>query len=62
MNGAQAAVERRVWDGGNDLVQGFFDYGFYDLQIECNGKKFYVTFYYFKFIGFTFKFRFCITH
>ena len=63
VNSAQAAaVERRVEDGGEDLFQGFFDYGSYDLQIGCNGIKFYVTFNYFKLIGFTFKFWLCITH
>ena len=40
----------------------FFDYGSYDDQIVCNGKKFYVTLNYFKLIEFTFKFRLCITH
>ena len=56
MNGALAAVERRVGDGGDDLFQSFFDYGFYDLQIGCNGQKFYVTFNYFNYIRLTFKF------
>ena len=62
VNGALAVVERRVGDGGDDLFRSFFAYGSYDLQIWCNGKKFFVTFNYFKLIGFTFKFRLCITH
>ena len=62
VNGALAAVELRVEDGGDDLFRSFFDYGSYDLQIGCNGKKVYVTFNYFKLIGFTFKFRLCITY
>ena len=57
-----AAVERRVGDSGDDLFRSFFDYGSYDLQIGCNGKKFYEKFNYFKLIGFTLKFRLCITH
>ena len=47
---------------GDDLSWSFFDYGSYNIQIECNGKKFYVTLKYFKLIGFTFKFRLCITY
>ena len=62
VNGALAAVERRVGDSGDYLFRRFFDYGSYDLQIGCIGKKFYVTFNYFKLIGFTVKFRLCITH
>ena len=62
VNGALAAVELRVGDGGSDLFRCCYDYGSYDVQIGCNGKKFYVTFNYFKLIGFTFKFRLCITH
>ena len=62
VNGALAAVESLVGDGGDDLFRRFFDYGSYDVQIGCNGNKFYITFNYFKLIGFTFKFRLCITH
>ena len=62
VNGALAAVERRVGDSGDDLFRSFFDYGSYDLQIGCNGKKFYVTFNYFQLIKFTFKLRLCIIH
>ena len=56
MNGALAGVRRRVGDGGDDLFRSLVYYGCYDLQIGCNGKKFYVTFNNFKLIGFTFKF------
>ena len=62
VNGDLAAVERRVGDSGDDLFQSFFDYGLYDLQIGCNGQKFYKTFKYIKLIGFPFKFRLCVTH
>ena len=62
VNGALAAVERRVGDNGNDLFLRVFDYGSYDVQIGCNGKKFYVTFNYVNLIGCTFKYRLCITH
>ena len=40
MNGALAAVGRRVGDGGYYLFRSFFDYGSYDLQIGCNGQNF----------------------
>ena len=40
VNGALAAVERRVGDSGDDPFRCFFDYGSYDFQIGCNGKKF----------------------
>ena len=62
VNGALAAVERRVGDSGDDLFRIFCDYGSYDLQIGWNGKKFYITFNYLKVIGFPFKFRLCITN
>ena len=62
VNGAVAVVEPRVGDSGDDLLWSFIDYAPYDLQIGCNGKKLYVTFNNFMLIGFTFKFRLCITH
>ena len=61
VNGA-LAVERRVGDSGDDLVRSILDNGSYDIKIACNGKKFNITFTYFKLIGFPFKFRLCITH
>ena len=60
--GAMAAVERFVGDGADDRVRCFLEYGFYDVQIGRNGKKFYCTFNYFLLVGFTFKFGFRITH
>ena len=42
VNGALAAVTRRVRDSGNDLFRGFDDYGFYNVKIGCNGKNFNV--------------------
>ena len=60
--GALAAVERLVGDGADDRVRCFLDYGSYDLQIGCNGNKFYCTFNHFQLVGFTFKFGLRITH
>ena len=40
--GAVAAVERPVGDGADNRVRCFLDYGSYDFQIGCNGKKFIV--------------------
>ena len=62
VNGGLAAVERLVGDCADDLFRCVFDYGYYDVQIGCNCKKFYLTFNFFKLIKFTFKYRLCITH
>ena len=60
--GALAAVERPVGDGADDRVRCFLNYGFYNVQIGCNGKEFYCRFNNFQLVGFTFKFRLLITH
>ena len=62
MYGALAAVERPVDYGADDRVRCFLNYCFYDLQIRCNGKKFYCAFSHFQLVVFTFKFILRITN
>ena len=60
--GTLAAVEPPVGEGADDRVRCVCDYGFYDLQIWRNRKKYYYTCNYFQLVTFTFKFGLQSTH
>ena len=62
VNGALAAVERRVEDGGNDLLRRLLITAPTTFKSSATSKILYNVFNYFRLFGFTFKFRLCITH